>query len=850
MLRQGEPVPQRVLGHRVAGAYLRKLRSRCRSSSSPPSRARLVSSGRRCGRHRGRRSWSGSGRSARSTIPGRAARSARPSFRRGCRSSSECGLRGNDITGLGAAFCRRVAPEGPPPPDRAVLSARYGSERATARFNQLLIAGVVFGLLAGLGVYTFVYAKGGSYLDQRPGGVRQLPRHARAVRRLAEVAATTRSRPATTATRRTASSASTATKARNGFWHSYAFTTGASTSRILITAAQPRGHRGGVPVVPRDMVDAIDARPRTAGEAISCVRCHGVASATWSCAIGPPRWRAYCSTARPERRTGAGPRRAILAVHRRRPLAALAVHGPAREHLRAQAGGEEPVLPRRGARRRHRGPGGLGQELPPPVRRLRRTVDQVRTRYGGSEAVPRTPTAADPRSVVAQSRLEEDPRLKTMWAGYAFADGLPRGARPRLHARGPDLHRAPAASRSSRAPACTATRRSTCRTSKLGRRRSRSRASRLMNQMPYAEARKLVTIRWPASTATTPKTMQLRVTRPGFIEGIRALKARRGRAGLRPEHHGHAAGDARVRLRPVPRRVLLQGAEKRLTYPWAKGLQGRRRSRPTTTRTASSDWTHAETGAPVLKAQHPEFEMWNQGIHARSRRGLRRLPHALHARGGAQDQRPPRPQPAAQHQPRLPDLPPVARGGAAGARETIQERTFQPAQPGMDALVELIDDIKAAQRGGRDRTPSSAACARLSARRSSTSTSWRPRTRGLPRAAGGGAHPGRGDRLRAAGPGGAARPCVQAPARAERHGRAHAARQARTSELTRGTVVTVDRHGAREPSGRVATQAIGIMMQEVPAYAVRLSRQPPCAGRGVGRPALRQELPGHVPGRC
>ncbi|HSP80823.1 MAG TPA: ammonia-forming cytochrome c nitrite reductase subunit c552, partial [Myxococcaceae bacterium] len=50
-----------------------------------------------------------------------------------------------------------------------------------------------------------------------------------------------------------------------------------------------------------------------------------------------------------------------------------------------------------------------------------RTVDQVRTRFGGSEAVPRTPTEADPRSVVSQSRLEEDPRLKTMWAGYAFA---------------------------------------------------------------------------------------------------------------------------------------------------------------------------------------------------------------------------------------------------------------------------------------------------------------------------------------------------------------------------------------------------------------------------------------------
>jgi nitrite reductase (cytochrome c-552) len=30
------------------------------------------------------------------------------------------------------------------------------------------------------------------------------------------------------------------------------------------------------------------------------------------------------------------------------------------------------------------------------------------------------------------------------------------------------------------------------------------------------------------------------------------------------------------------------------------------------------DWTHAETGMDVLKAQHPEFELWSQGIHARS----------------------------------------------------------------------------------------------------------------------------------------------------------------------------------------------------------------------------------------
>ena len=62
-----------------------------------------------------------------------------------------------------------------------------------------------------------------------------------------------------------------------------------------------------------------------------------------------------------------------------------------------------------------------GMNFPLQYDAYQRTVDQVRTRYGGSEAMPRTPTDADPRSVVAQSKLEEDPRLRTMWAGYAFS---------------------------------------------------------------------------------------------------------------------------------------------------------------------------------------------------------------------------------------------------------------------------------------------------------------------------------------------------------------------------------------------------------------------------------------------
>ena len=62
-----------------------------------------------------------------------------------------------------------------------------------------------------------------------------------------------------------------------------------------------------------------------------------------------------------------------------------------------------------------------GKNFPQQYDAYLRTVDQERTRYGGSEALPHPPTNADPRSIVAQSRLNEDPRLRDFWSGYAFS---------------------------------------------------------------------------------------------------------------------------------------------------------------------------------------------------------------------------------------------------------------------------------------------------------------------------------------------------------------------------------------------------------------------------------------------
>jgi nitrite reductase (cytochrome c-552) len=140
-------------------------------------------------------------------------------------------------------------------------------------------------------------------------------------------------------------------------------------------------------------------------------------------------------------------------------------------------------------------------------------------------------------------------------------------------------------------------------------------------------------IRWPASIATIPQSMQLRVTRPGFLEGIAALakstqdvppfpSIARWREGSRtadydPEHGSEPPGDALVRLRAVPRRVLLRAADEARDLPVAKGL-GVDRPRATTTRSAGRTSSTPNRAHRCLKAQHPEFEMWSSGIHARS----------------------------------------------------------------------------------------------------------------------------------------------------------------------------------------------------------------------------------------
>jgi nitrite reductase (cytochrome c-552) len=326
-----------------------------------------------------------------------------------------------------------------------------------------------------------------------------------------------------------------------------------------------------------------------------------------------------------------------------------------------------------------------------------RTVDQRRTRYGGSEALPQAPSEADPRSVVAQERIEEDPRLKRMWAGYAFSVDF---RKKRGHAYMLEDQTYTRRVQEFKQPGtCIHCHASVYVPYKKAGGGDLIKGFEHFNQMPYPEARQNFTHPIGCIDCHDPLTMGLRVSRPGFLEGIKVLKASQGVAdydvntmATRQEMRSFVCGQCHVEY-------YFKGTEKRLTYPWAKGLKVDQIT-AYYEEVGFTDWTHAETGAPTLKAQHPEFEMWNQGIHARSGVACADC-HMPYTRVGAlkvSDHHVRSPllniNHACQTCHKWPEEELLARA------EAIQERTVTLRNRAIDALMALLDDLKAAKAAG------------------------------------------------------------------------------------------------------------------------------------------------------
>jgi nitrite reductase (cytochrome c-552) len=135
-----------------------------------------------------------------------------------------------------------------------------------------------------------------------------------------------------------------------------------------------------------------------------------------------------------------------------------------------------------------------------------------------------------------------------------------------------------------------------------------------------------------------PESMQVRVTRPGFVRAMAALAESDDPVPHLPSVERWREGDRRTPYDPnmhASRRELRSfvcgqchveyycATKETMFFPWNKGLTVEQIEQTYDEHkfpdgTAFFDYKHGETGAPVYKAQHPEFELWSQGVHARS----------------------------------------------------------------------------------------------------------------------------------------------------------------------------------------------------------------------------------------
>ena len=269
-----------------------------------------------------------------------------------------------------------------------------------------------------------------------------------------------------------------------------------------------------------------------------------------------------------------------------------------------------------------------GKNYPRQYDSYKRTVDTERTNHGGSEAF---------------QHLDEDPVWRRLFAGYAFGVDY---REERGHAYMLIDQRETERVKNFKQPgACLQCHASTLNTyiaegikagAPAGKEHWEEQIQKgfeVVCAMPYSEATKLVEHPVSCIDCHDAETMNLRVNRPGFLNGIRALansdyptphlpsierwrkEGRKGRYepnvdATRQEMRSMVCAQCHVEY-------YFKGDKKLVTYPWDKGLK-MEQIEAYYDEVKHTDFKNKESGAPILKAQHPEFEMWSQGIHARS----------------------------------------------------------------------------------------------------------------------------------------------------------------------------------------------------------------------------------------
>jgi nitrite reductase (cytochrome c-552) len=357
-----------------------------------------------------------------------------------------------------------------------------------------------------------------------------------------------------------------------------------------------------------------------------------------------------------------------------------------------------------------------GKNFPRQYDSYNRTVDIERTRHGGSEAF---------------QKLDTDPVWRTLFKGYAFSidyreerghaymlsdqretERVTKKAQPgsclQCHASNVVAYRK--AGLEAGAPGAL----TDSLTSEAGMAQLMTGFDKV-NPEPYLEATKRVSHPIACIDCHDPATMAVRVTRPGFIRGIRVLAESADPVPHLPSIERWRKGDRKVAYDPnaeASRQEMrslvcgqchveyyFKGDQKEVTYPWHRGFKVEQ-IESYYDEVGWKDWVHPDSGASVLKAQHPEMELWSQGIHARSGVSCADC-HMPYTRDGAIK--------VTDHHVRSPMLN-VARAcqtchhvsedDIRGRVQVIQDRTAALLDRGEVAVLAAIESLSAAKKRG------------------------------------------------------------------------------------------------------------------------------------------------------
>ncbi|MDX2110078.1 MAG: ammonia-forming cytochrome c nitrite reductase subunit c552 [Verrucomicrobiota bacterium] len=357
-------------------------------------------------------------------------------------------------------------------------------------------------------------------------------------------------------------------------------------------------------------------------------------------------------------------------------------------------------------------PAKWGANWPKQYDAYKKTAISTRTRFGGhggSEAMP-------------DEKIDRDPWLKRMFLGYAFSiDYRDR----RGHAYMLQDQESTRRLEKPQSGSCMH-----CHASIMPLYRELGDGDALKGmvatqKMSYQEtSKKLHDIgnAHPVSCVDChdPQSMNVRVTRPGFIQGIQAFATsdkpaphlpsiELWRQGKRTEPYNPNLDASRNEMRSFAcaqcHVEYYCSSKLPLTFPWGKGLAMEDiEAYWDTTKFPDGarfyDYKHAETGAEILKAQHPEFELWSQGIHARSGVSCADC-HMPYTRDGATK--------ISDHWVRSPMLNinnacqtchKSSETEIKARVDLIQDRNYQLLQRAATALMAQLDAIKAAKADG------------------------------------------------------------------------------------------------------------------------------------------------------